>query len=417
MKAMFAGLLAGLITLAAPALQAQALDRADPADLGFSAEKLDAMDAAIRARIDSGAFPGAVVLVARGGKVAHLTAMGAQTEGGGPMPEDAIFRIYSMTKPIVSVAAMMLVEEGRLDLSFPVAAYIPEFKDMQVIGEDGQTEPAKRPMTVQDLLRHTAGLTYGFFGAGKAREALNAENIESAGDNMAVARLLARLPLEHQPGTVWEYSRATDVLGAVIEVVEGKSLGEVLKARILDPLGMEDTGFWVADEAKRGRLAEAKADDRKIGQFDMFDAGAKRPFESGGGGMVSTAQDYARFALMLLNGGELDGVRILSPATVSYMTSDHMDGLIKPGKYYLPGPGYGFGLGFGVRLAEGVSPYMGSPGDYYWGGAAGTYFWVDPAEDLFVVYMMQAPKERVPMRSLLRNMVYGAMTDSAAGQH
>ncbi|MFV0475029.1 MAG: serine hydrolase domain-containing protein [Pikeienuella sp.] len=385
----------------------------DPSVLGFSTARLAALDAAIGARIEDGAFPGAVVLIGRNGEIAHLSALGAQTQGGGPMPQDAIFRIYSMTKPITSVAAMMLVEEGKLDLSAPVFAYIPAFREMTVMNEDGAVEPARRAMTVQDLMRHTAGLTYGFFGAGLARETLFAEHVETGGfDNQEVAAILARLPLEHHPGEVWEYGRATDLLGALIEVVEGRPLGEVLEARIFAPLGMKDTGFWIEDETARARLAEARADDMRLGRFDMYDPKVRRVFESGGGGLVSTARDYARFAQMLLNGGELDGARILSPATVAYMTSDHLGDGIRPGKYYLPGAGYGFGLGFSVRLSTGVSPAMGEAGEYGWGGAAGTYYWADPANDMFVVYMMQSPSARLSMRALLRSMVYGAMTEA-----
>ncbi|MEX2519043.1 MAG: serine hydrolase domain-containing protein [Paracoccaceae bacterium] len=415
MNSIATGLFAGLFALSASTAFAADLARGDPGALGFDAGKLAAIDAAVQAKIDKGAFPGAVVLVAREGKIAHLGVMGARTEGGEPMTEDSIFRIYSMTKPITSVAAMMLVEEGRLDLSFPVHAYLPAFKEMQVVTADGGTEPARRAMTVQDLMMHTAGLTYGFFGAGPARDALNEKNVENGGfTNLQIADILASLPLEHHPGEVWEYSRATDLLGAVIETVEGKSLGEVLDARIFTPLGMGDTGFWSDDKAQQVRMAEAKADDMKIGNLDMFDPKAVRAFESGGGGLVSTAHDYARFAQMLLNGGELDGARLLSPATVAYMTGDHMAARgIKPGKYYLPGAGYGFGLGFGVRTGVGGAA-MGSVGEYNWGGAAGTYYWADPEEEMFVVYMMQSPRERVGMRSLLRNMVYGSMTESEA---
>lgn len=396
--------------------QAAELPRGEPADLGFDPAALAALDARIEAEIGAGKFPGAVVLIARGGRIAHLTAMGARTEGGDAMTDDALFRIYSMTKPITSAVAMMLVEEGKLDLTHPLSAYLPEYAEMKVLTDAGE-EPAKRPITIQDLFLHTAGMTYGFFGAGPAREAMNAANLESGGfDNREIARQIAALPLEHHPGEVWEYSRSTDVLGAVIEVVEGKSLGEVMKARVFDPLGMVDTGFWVEDEAKRPRRAEAKADDMKIGPLDMFNPDEPRVFESGGGGLVSTARDYARFAQMILNGGELDGVRVLSPTIVNWMTSDHLAPRgIKPGKYYLPGAGYGFGLGFAVREADGA-PMMGRAGEANWGGAAGTYFWIDPASDMFVVYMMQSPKSRVPMRSMLRNLVYGAMTETSATQ-
>ena len=411
-----AGLFAGSIALGALALQAAELPRADPAEVGLSAERLAALDARVMAEIDAGGFPGAVILIARGGKVAHFSALGAQTEGGGPMPEDAVFRIYSMTKPIASVVAMMLVEEGKLDLSHPVHVHLPEYREMTVLSDDGESAPARRAMTVHDLLLHTAGLTYGFFGAGPAREALNEANVENGGfDNREVARIIAGLPLEHHPGEVWEYSRSTDVLGAVIEVVEGKPLGEVLQARIFGPLGMTDTGFWAETEDQRARLAEAKADDMSIGAFDMFDPTEARAFESAGGGLVSTARDYARFAQMLLNGGELDGVRLLSPATVDYMMTDHLAPRgIRPGKYYLPGAAYGFGLGVGVRTAAGGSPAPGGVGEYYWGGAGGTYYWADPSQDMFVVYMMQSPAKRLTLRPLLRNMVYGAIAGPTA---
>jgi CubicO group peptidase (beta-lactamase class C family) len=405
------------LALAGAATAGEPLPRGDAADLGFDPEALGALDAALQARIDAGAFPGAIVMVARDGEVAHLTTLGTLTDGGEAMTEDAIFRIYSMTKPIVSVVAMQLVEEGRLHLGAPVAAYLGEgWAEMTVAtgkADDGTliTEPARRAPTVQDLLRHTAGLTYGFFGAGPAREALLNSPIDYATmDNMEIAAEMAKLPLEHQPGTAWEYSRATDILGAVIEAVEGAPLGEVLEARIFGPLGMDDTGFWVEGEGDHARIAEAKADDRRIGPFDMYDPRERPSFESGGGGLVSTVHDYSRFAQMLLNGGELDGVRILSPATVEYMTADHL-GAIGPGKYYLPGPGYGFGLGFGVRLADGVAPTVGNTGEYYWGGAAGTYVVWDPEEEMFVLYMMQSPKSRVGVRHVLRNMVYGAMVE------
>ncbi|MEM1316351.1 MAG: serine hydrolase domain-containing protein, partial [Pseudomonadota bacterium] len=368
--------LAGALTLAASPLWADSLPAGDPAALGFSPERLEAIDAMLQARIDGGDFPGAVVMVAREGQAAHLAALGARTEGGEAMAEDAIFRIYSMTKPVTSVVAMMLVEEGRLGLSDPLGAYMPEYAEMTVLA-DGAAEavPAVRPIRVHDLLLHTAGMTYGFFGAGPAREALKAANLEGGGfDNRQIARRIGELPLEHQPGEVWEYSRSTDVLGALIEVVEGKTLGEVFEERVFGPLGMEDTGFWIEDEAARGRFAEARADDMKIGPLDMFDPMQPRVFESGGGGLVSTVHDYARFAQMLLNGGEYEGARLLSPKTVAYMTADHMTGRGK-GKYYLPGAGYGFGLGFGVRLEDGTAPAMGSTGEYYWGGAAGTYVW------------------------------------------
>lgn len=405
------GLLAGALALGLSSASAAELPRGDAAALGFDPARLAALDGAISSRIERGDFPGAIMMIVRDGKIAHLSTMGLRQPGGDPMTEDSIFRIYSMTKPVTSVVAMMLVEEGKLDLSHPVHAYLPEYKELKVLGPEGE-EPAKRAMSVHDLMLHTAGLTYGFFGAGPAREALNAANVENGGfDNREVARIIAGLPLEHHPGEVWEYSRSTDVLGALIEVVEGKPLGAVMQERVFGPLGMNDTGFWADREDERARLAEAVPEDMGVGPLAMFDPAQPRVFESGGGGLVSTAHDYARFAQMLMNGGELDGARLLSPATVAYMTADHLAPRgIKPGKYYLPGAGYGFGLGFGVRTAAGA-PGMGVTGEYNWGGAAGTYYWADPENDMFVLYMMQSPKHRVPLRALLRNMVYGAMTD------
>ncbi len=410
--AMSAALLAASPAFAAP------LQPTTPAEVGLSAERLSRLDTHLQNLIDDGAFPGAITMVLRDGKIAHLSTLGKRTEGGEPMTEDTIFRIYSMSKPIVSVAAMMLVEEGKLSISDPVAKYFPEYKEMTVAtgkAADGtiETVKAERTMTVQDLLRHTSGLTYGFFGAGPAREALNAKEVfNGKHTSQQAARMLGELPLEHEPGTTWEYSRSTDVLGAVIEVVEGKSLQEVLSERLFKPLGMNDTAFWVADASQHGRIAEPNATDNKIGVNPMFDPKVKPVFESGGGGLVSTIHDFARFAQMLMNGGQLDDVRILSPYTVSYMTSDHMGEKIKPGKYYLPGAGYGFGLGFGVRTEAGVSPVMGSVGEYNWGGAGGTYYFADPQEKMVVIYMMQSPKYRVPLRTQLRSMVYGAFNQS-----
>ncbi|MGM0585831.1 MAG: serine hydrolase domain-containing protein [Pseudomonadota bacterium] len=411
MKPLSAGLLAAALALAAPAHAAEPLPDAEPESLGFDPEALEALDARFREKIEAGDMPGAIIYVAREGQVAHLSTLGDLRPDGPEMREDAIFRIYSMTKPITSVAIMMLVEQGRLSLADPLHAYIPEFEEMEVATEEGR-ESARRPITIQDLLRHSSGLTYGFFGAGPAREAYKEAGVgDTSMTGLESARQLAGLPLEHQPGTAWEYSRATDVLGTVVEVVTDKPLGEALDEMVFQPLGMEDTAFYHEDEARHDRIAEPFEEHAKIGDFDMFDPREARAYESGGGGLVSTVRDYARFAEMLLNGGELDGARLLSPETVAWMTSDHLGERIAPGKYYLPGPGYGFGLGFGVRLEKGVAPANGNPGEYYWGGAAGTYWWNDPQTDMTVIYMMQSPPARVPVRALLRDMVYGAMTE------
>jgi CubicO group peptidase (beta-lactamase class C family) len=270
----------------------------------------------------------------------------------------------------------------------------------------------RRPITVQDLLRHTSGLTYGFFGESLVKRAYNdaLSSLPSDPTTTEYAEHFAKLPLQYQPGSTWDYSVSTDVLGRVLEVVDGKSLFTLLKQRLLDPLGMKDTSFYVGEPTRQARIAEPLPDDRSIGvNANIADPRVVRRLESGGGGMVSTADDYARFAQMLLNGGTLDGKRYLSPKTLEYMTSDHLGTAVAKTALYLPGPGYGFGLGFATRLTGGESAYAGAPGDYYWGGAGGTYFWVDPRTNLFVVFMMQSPRQRVIYRSVLRNMVYAAV--------
>ena len=365
-----------------------------------------------------------MLLIARHGKVAYFESMGAlDPETKAPMNKDAIFRIYSMSKPITSVAIMMLVEQGKISLDDPIAKYIPAFKDAKVGVEtkdaDGKSKleltAARKPISVQDLLRHTSGITYGFFGDMLVKKAyVDANVVDDSLTNEQFVDRLAKLPLAFQPGTTWDYSHSTDVLGRLVEVVSGKSLYQFEKENILDPLGMTDTTFYVTDPAKQARLAEPFKNDRAIGAGVEFnDPRVVRPWESGGGGMVGTVADYARFATMLMNGGTLDGKRYLSPKTLAYMTSDHMGSVIVPGPYYLPGPGYGFGLGFGVRKEAGVSGAIGSVGEYNWGGAGGTFFWADPKENMFVVYAMQSPKNRVAYRPILRSMIYAAIDKPA----
>jgi CubicO group peptidase (beta-lactamase class C family) len=403
--------------LGAPAAMADPLPTATPASVGFAADRLQRLTDTLQAEIGKGTIPGAVVLIVRNGKAAYFEALGRLDPAANtPMRKDAIFRIYSMSKPITTTAAMMLVEQGRLALIDPVAKYLPEFKDVKV-GEEKADKTlelvaARRAMTIQDLMRHTSGLTYGFFGEGAVKKAYLEANLDAGDPSTAefVARL-AKLPLVYQPGTTWDYSQATDVLGRVVEVVTGKTLSAAFAEMLFDPLGMRDTSFYVSDKTKYPRIAEPFAHDRTIGSGVVVnDPRQLLKYESGGGGLVSTVADYARFVEMLVNGGELDGKRYLSPKTVAYMTSDHMGEVIKRGPYDLVGPGYKFGLGFSVRSEQGVSPLAGSVGDYTWGGAAGTYFWVDPKEKMFVIYMMQSPSKRVPFRIMLRDMVYAAMT-------
>ena len=373
----------------------------------------------LRADSEKGQIPGAILLVARHGKIALFETVGVlDAAAKAPMTKDAIFRIYSMSKPITSAAVMMLVEDGQIALGDPVTKYLPQLAEMKVgvekAGPDGKPTlelvAPRRPMTIQDLLRHTSGLTYGVFGSGLVKKQYLEAKLFDYSSNAEFVDRLGRLPLIAQPGTVWEYSHSTDVLGRVVEVVAKKSLYEFEKERILDPLGMKETTFYVADKSKHGRIAEAFPNDRTIGiETEFFDPRVVQKWESGGGGMVGTTMDYARFLQMLLNGGTLDGKRLLSPKTVAYMTADHLDASIAPGALYLPGAGFGFGLGFAVRRDAGVANVQGSVGEYNWGGAGGTYFWVDPKEDLFVVFMMQAPKQRIYYRPLLKNMFYGAV--------
>lgn len=395
--------------------------KATPEEAGFSREGLARIDAYLKNEIAGNKIPGAMMIVSRNGRIAYSTSLGVRDPATkAPMTEDTIFRIYSMSKPITTVAAMMLVEEGKLQLEDPVSKYIPSFANVKVgvekKGEDGAVGldlvAVKRAMTIQDLMRHTSGLTYGFFGEGAVKKAyVDAKLGEGDFDNAEFAERIAKLPLAYQPGTTWDYSQSTDILGRVIEVISGKSLYQFEKERLLDPLGMKDTAFYVADPAKASLVAEPFPNDRKIGSgAEMNDPRVVRKWESGGGGMVSTLSDYARFAQMILNGGALDGRRYLSPRTIAYMGSNHITpstGVV-PGPYYLPGPGFGFGLGFAVRTEAGASNAEGSVGEMNWSGAGGTTFWVDPKENMFVVFMSQTVTHRGRIRVALKNMVYGA---------
>ena len=404
---------------------AQDLPVAKPADVGFSADRLERITQWLRDESAKNVIPGAVLMIVRNGKIAYFESVGLlDPETKAPMTKDAIFRIYSMSKPITSVAVMMLAEQGKLTLDEPIAKYIPAFKDVKVgvesKREDGNPKldltAANKPITIQDLLRHTSGLTYGIFGNTMVKKAyLNPHVFDYATDNAEFAERIAKLPLASQPGTTWDYSHSTDVLGRLVEAVSGKSLYQFEKENILEPLGMTDTSFYVADKAKHARIAEPFPNDRAIGIDASFnDPRVVQKWESGGGGMVGTVADYARFLTMLINGGTLDGKRYLGPKTIAYMTSDHLGSAVTPGPLYLPGAGYGFGLGFAVRKDTGVAGTPGSVGDYNWGGAGGTYFWVDPKENMFVIFAMQSPRNRAPFRLVLRNLVYGAIDKPAS---
>jgi CubicO group peptidase (beta-lactamase class C family) len=390
------------------------LEFAAPAELGLCPYRLQRMVDVLQSEVDRGRLPGAVALVARRGKIAVFESLGQQDPAAGtPMPRDAIFRIYSMTKPVVSVAVMMLMEQGRLLLSDPVSKHLPEFANQKVAVErDGQVtlEGTVRPATVQDLLRHTAGLTYEFMGEAAVHRQYAALNMGSRErSNAEFSRTLAALPLLHPPGGVWAYSRATDVLGRLVEVVSGQPLGEYLRQAIFQPLGMHDTGFAVAP-ADHHRIAEPFSHDPDGGEtLRVLDPRRTPAMESGGGGLLSTAMDYARFLSFMRNRGELQGVRLLGPHTVDFMTADHLGAIPVTGDV-LP-PGYGFGLGFAVRRETGIAAMPGSPGLYYWGGIAGTSFFVDPAQDLVALLMIQAPNQRDHFRPLFRSLVYAALVD------
>ena len=322
------------------------------------------------------------MLIARKGKIGYLQTVGALKPGGPDMPLDAIFRIYSMTKPVVSVAAMMLVEEGRLLLADPVSKFVPAFADAKVgiaRGEELELVALKRPITVQDLMRHTSGLTYGFTGPSLVQRLLKQTTVMSLDKTTAEqADALAAHPLQHQPGEVWEYGHSTDVLGRVVEVVAGARLSEFLHERIFVPLAMHDTAFFTPP-AKVDRRAEPFTFDGIIASGSpILDITAPPKFEMGGTGLISTIGDYARFSAMLEGGGELDGVRLLGRRTIDYMASDHLSQDIFK-KHWVLAPGSGFGLGFSVRMETGVGLTLGSPGEFGWGGIAGTVFWVSRA--------------------------------------
>jgi len=405
----YGGLLVLLaVFLAGSVAWGDVLPRVDPERVGLSTKRLERLDRHLAEEVQQGRIPGAVALIAREGKIAYFKSFGQlDPKAGAPMSKDTIFRLYSMTKPLVSVGAMVLFEEGRFFLSDPVSKYLPEFEKMEVGAESRDeaghrvvtTTPARRQMTIQDLMRHTSGLTYGVFGRSAIKSMYLRAGIPSNNQTLAeMTAKLAKIPLVSEPGARWEYSRSTDVLGRVIEVISGKPLDEFLAERVFGPLGMKDTGFWVPADSQ-GRIAQAG------GGMRLLDVSRKPTMFSGGGGGVSTAEDYLIFCQMLLSGGWFNGVRLLSPKTVDFMTADHLGSI--------PGfaPGNGFGLGFGVRTAAGVATVPGSVGTYYWGGWAGTAFWIDPEEELIAILMVQAPARRAYLSDLFYSLVYQALVD------
>ena len=403
-----------------------------PEEAGFSSERLNRITQFFQSEVDQGTIPGAVLVVGRNGKMVYRQAVGYQDrEKKSPMKVDSVFRIFSMTKPVTTVAVMMLAEEGKIDVMAPVAQYLPEFKDVKVGVESMDPAGGKpmlnleapvRPMTVQDLLRHTSGLVYGPFGNTQVHQEYNKANLFDPGQTLAeFVTKISKLPLAHQPGTVWEYGMSTDVLARIVEVVSGMPFDRFLEERITKPLKMPDTAFYM-EPGRLQRVAQLQVDPKtgKRPEFGNSDDLTKEKVKwfSGGGGLLSTATDYSRFCQMLANGGELDGVRLLSPKTLAVMTSDQVPvharrvGELQVTQDLNPFPeiGQSFGLGFAVRTDQGHSPVSGSVGDYFWAGAAGTYFWIDPQEKLYAVMMLQMPfVEAGPDRRALREIVYGAL--------
>jgi CubicO group peptidase (beta-lactamase class C family) len=406
--------------LAAAALVTGAMSPAvalgPPPGAELSVEKLSAIDDFINGEITSGRIPGAIVLIQRHGRPVYLKCFGMRdVDKQTPMTPDAIFPIHSVTKTITSVAAMMLVDQGKIRLDDPVSKYIPSFAGIKV-GVERKDDTGKtvldlvaplRPVTIEDLLLHTSGITYGFYGEGLVKRAYDGIYLGDF-DNAEFAERLAKVPLAEQPRTLWDYGHSIDVIGRVIEVASGQSLYQFEKAQLLDPLGMTTTKFFLTDPAERARYAQPLARDRHV-ERNSLDL---TRWESGGGGMVSTAADFARYGQMLLNGGTLDGRTYLSPAAFSAMTTDH----IGPGSgvarnyFYYPGDGFGFGYGFGVRTDPGnaVPPPPGSLGEIKWDGATGVYLVVDRAQDMFFVVMENSPSGRMHVQVTLKKIIYNA---------
>lgn len=402
----------------------------DAGEVGFDPERLARIDRHFGRYVDDGRLPGWTIVVARGGKVAHLSTYGHRdVESGAPIELDTLFRIYSMTKPITSVAAMMLYEEGAFELKDPVHRFVPAFREAKVYRSGSSHAPVLEPMTepvrIWHLLTHTSGLTYGFHHAHPVDSMYRAAGFEWGSPNgldlAACCDRWAELPLVFQPGTEWNYGVSTDVLGRVVEVASGQSLDEYFRQRIFEPLGMTDTTWWVGDAAS-DRLATLylPGPGRKAVDGGAFGAPARREpvMLSGGGGLISTAVDYHRFASMLLRGGELDGARLLGPRTVDYMATNHLPGGVDLESFGRPlfaettFDGVGFGLGFSVVDDPAKNKVLSARGEFGWGGAASTVFWVDPAEEITALFLTQLlPSSTHPIRPQLRQLVRQAIVD------
>ncbi|MGA7811304.1 MAG: serine hydrolase domain-containing protein [Bradyrhizobium sp.] len=394
-----------------------------PPGAHFNPQKLERVGDYLRNEIATGKIPGAVLLIQQHGKPVYHQALGVRDVATQlPMTDDTIFRLFSMSKPITSVVAMMLIEEGKLSLNDPVAKYIPSFANVKVgvetVADDGKKTldlvPPKRAMTVYDLMRQTSGITYGFYGNSLVRKAYAAAKIlDGDFNNAEFAERIARLPLQDQPGTLWQYGHSTDVLGRVMEIVSGKSLLAVEREKLLDPLGMSNTAFYVTDARKRELIAMPMPSDGDFRVGFVSHADVPMKWESGGGGMISTTSDIARFAQMVLDGGKYRGKQFLKPETFEQMTTDHVGPGTGIGRdfYYFPGDGFGFGLGFGVRTDAGNAdpPAPGSLGELKWDGASGCYFVIDRKQDMFFVLMEETPSERQKIQPTVKRLIYEAM--------
>ena len=415
-------LLAGQVATPVLAQAKAAAAPARPESLGFSSERLAKLDARMKALVDAGAVPGVVTYIARHGKVVHQSIYGkADLATGAPLKEDTLYRMYSQTKPVTGVAMMILYEEGRWKLDEPVTKYVPEFKNLKVykgVDAKGQPilEPISRSATMREIMSHTAGFAYGLTTDNPVDKAYRDSGLLGSKDLHEVMVQASNLPLASQPGEAWRYSIAVDIQGYIVEKLSGQSLPDFMESRIFKPLGMKDTAFWVP-EAKQGRMASLYMYDRQKGAvvpaegFMVLDISKPPTAANGGGGLVSTLGDYARFAQMLGNGGELDGVRILSPSTIKLMAANHLTDA-QLAKQPL-GPGVGFGLDFGVVMDPAAAGTPAGKGTYSWGGAAGTWFWVDPENDVVVLGMIQVLGGGGVLRldEITQQLIYAALVD------
>jgi len=411
-----------LAVASAPSISAEGSFDIPPA-ARFNPQKLERVGDFLRDQIANGKIPGAILLIQQHGKPVYHEFFGVQdVVSRQPVTDQTIFRLFSMTKAISSVAAMMLIDEGKLKLEDPIAKYIPSFANVKVgvekKNEDGtktlDLAPPNRPPTILDLMRHTSGITYGFYGDSLVRKAYAAANLYAGDFDLAeFAERIAKLPLHDQPGSLWQYGHSTDVLARIMEIVSGKSLLEVEREKLLDPLGMKDTGFFITDPEKQKLIAQPMPNDSDFRVGRENNPQIPKKWQSASGGMVSTMSDFARFAQMLLDGGKFEGKTYLSPKAFELMTTDHVGPGSGVGRdyFYFPGDGFGFGLGLAVRTDPGNAkpPPPGSLGELKWDGASGCYFVIDRKQDMFFVLLEQTPSQRQPIQKAVKQLIYEAM--------